>query len=72
MPMKLKEGDWVIWRGIFGGFENVAQVRGTTKTYISIRFPGNNETHAVTRKEVKKISERRGVTLAAAIALGVK
>lgn len=73
--MKLKEGDWVLWRPYLtgtGGYSRVAQVKYTTKNYVNVYFPGSPVgSMAVERKQLKKISVRRGLTLAAAVLLGV-
>ncbi len=69
--MKLKRGDWVVWKP---GLDpnNVAQVGDIYPTTIYIQFPGDEKTYPVVRRDIKKVSQKRGVIAIAKAALGVK
>jgi len=54
------------------GNDNIAQVTDIYPTTIYIQFPGDDRTYPVVRREIKKVSAKRGVIAIAKAALGVR
>ena len=74
--MKLKEGDYVRWNhsGRAGLDDRIARVTRIYDSYVSqvyIRFPGDPRTYPVARREVRKVSQRKGAIAEAMAALEV-